>query len=166
MRVAEEGEPWTCSHSEWATSSLSHLPFLFQVCVSQLQVDGGWQCWLSGPPKGLHPPWLPGFWRHLDEAGGQFWQAQADQQRAWWSRPRKLEVNPDACCPSLAPLTLERVLLLLWCSRVLLSTRVCVCSPELWSFFPYFSAFPQNVPWPYKAAFSLLIAQTLSHTCL
>lgn len=90
-------------------------------------MDGGWQCWLPSAPEGLHPPWLPGFWRHLDEAGGQFWQAEADQQRAWWSRPCKLEVNPTACCPSLAPLRLERVLLLLWCSCVLLGTCVCIC---------------------------------------
>lgn len=147
--------------SEWKP------PFLFQVCVPQLQVDGGWQCWLPSAPQGLHPPWLPGFWRYLDEAGGQFWQAQADQQRAWWSRPCKLEVNPGAwCCPSLAPLRLERVLLLLWCSCVLLGTRVCGCFQIYGAFFWYFSAFLQNVAWPYKALFSLLRAQTLSHTCL
>lgn len=150
-RVAGKEEPWKCSSREWLTTSLGHFPFLFQVRVPQLQVDGGWQCWLPSAPEGLHPPRLTSFWRHLDEAGGQFWQAQADQQRAWWSRPCKLEANSGAFCPSLPLLRLKRVMLLLQCSCVLLSMHAYSHCQKLWSFFPYFSTFLQNVAWPYKA---------------
>lgn len=61
----------------------SQFPCLvLQVCVPQLQVDGGGKCRLPCASAGLHPPGLPGFRRHLDEAGGQFRQAQTHQQRA------------------------------------------------------------------------------------
>lgn len=61
-------------------------PSLPQICVPQLQVDGGWQRGLPCAPKSLYTPWFSSFWRHLDETGGQFWQTQADQQRVGWSR--------------------------------------------------------------------------------
>lgn len=42
-----------------------------QVCVPQLQVDGGGKRGLPRAPAGLHPPGLSGLRRHVDEAGGQ-----------------------------------------------------------------------------------------------
>lgn len=65
------------------------LLIVFQICVPQLQVDGGRKCWLPRASAGLHPPGLSGLRRHLDEAGGQFWQAQTHQQRAGWPGTRK-----------------------------------------------------------------------------
>ena len=64
-------------------------PPLLQVRVPQLQVDGGWERRLPGPPEGLHPPGLPGLRRHLDATGGQLRQAQTHQQRAGRPGTRK-----------------------------------------------------------------------------
>lgn len=67
---------------------LLHL-LAFQVCVPQLQVDGGRKRRLPRASAGLHPPGLSGLRRHLDEAGGQFRQAQTHQQRTGRPGTRK-----------------------------------------------------------------------------
>lgn len=148
-RVAGEGELWKCSSIDWVTIFLSHHLFLFQVCVSQLQMDGGWQCRLSSAPKGLHPPGLIGFWRHLDEAGGQFWQAQADQQWTWWSRTCKLEANLSSYFPSLAHQNQksDAVALMLPCP----GGHTCRHFPWLWRFFSLLQCFSSNGSYPFKA---------------
>lgn len=60
-----------------------------QVRVPQLQVDGGRERRLARSAPCLHPPGLSGVGRHLDEAGGQFRQAEAHQQRTGRPGTRK-----------------------------------------------------------------------------
>lgn len=81
-------------------------PSLSQICVSQLQVDGGRQCWFPRAPKSLYTPWFSSFWRYLDETGGQFWQTQADQQWTGWSRTCEWN-NPSSLPSSFPSLPLE-----------------------------------------------------------
>lgn len=52
-------------------------------------MDGSRKRRLPCASTGLHPPGLSGLRRHLDETGGQFWQAQTHQQRAGWPGTRK-----------------------------------------------------------------------------